>query len=158
MIKQLKAYYYLRKALKFLKKEKIEQGINILKMIIEFAPKYHFAYFHLGCQLTKERDFTSAEKAFKQALDISPNNSLYYTFLGILFYKKTMYKRAEEYLEKAKKNDSFNILTHNYLALCSLAKGDIPQFKNSIETYGIFENTQLQIELAFALEQNLQKI
>ncbi len=59
------------------------------------------AYFDFGVFALEDSDFKGAEKNFKKALDLNPDNPLYNRYLGQTYLKLEQYDKAAKYLNKA---------------------------------------------------------
>lgn len=161
MFNHIRAFLGLRRAQILFgqdKQEKVERGIAILKKILDSAPHYHYACFHLGHKLTEIGRFEEGISYLKRAVEQNPHNPVYYTFLGMALCDQKAYGEACEVLSEALKLDANNRLTYNCLALCHLGKGDFASFVKILENKGTFESPDMQSRLLLALESYHGKI
>ena len=152
MLKYIYAFYLLKVGQHYFQNDEVDKGICILEKAIKFASDYHFAYFHLACKLIEIGELSKAEAHINKALEIQPQNSIYHTYLGIIKTKVKEYEKAEESFQKAIGIDPYNQLTYNYLALNHLKQGNLKTFREIITDKGIFENSDVQIEILLSLE------
>lgn len=59
------------------------------------------AYYDFGVFSFEDKDYENAEKNFKKALELSPDNPYYNHFLGKTYLETKQYEAAKEYLLKA---------------------------------------------------------
>ncbi len=158
MFKKLYAFWLLRKIQKYLDDPDSSKVQAKFDRIFQISSQYHFAYFHFARYWAMHNQLDQAQVYIAKAIALAPKNPIYYTFLGVVLYQQKKIPDAITALQTAISFDSKNQLTQNYLALCRLENGEVPEFKKIIQSVGIFESTQLQIQMLWALEKYQKNI
>lgn len=156
MLKNLCSFFALSQAQKNFREGKEEKAIQILEKEIGRNPNYSFAYFHLAKFFLERRELDKAKTWIEKAIECKSGSCVYQTLLGIIYYDQKNYRQAQEAFEKALSLDKHNQLTHNYLSLCFLRQNDVETFQKRIQEKGIFESTDLQIRMMFAMEEHIE--
>lgn len=151
MLQHIRAYFRLRVAQFYFQKKNPSKGLQILEKITEFAPTYHFAYFHLGWKWAELEQFDKAATYLQKAIEYNPKSSVYHTFLGMVWYDQGLYAKAKGSLEQALHLDPANQLSSNYLALCHLGEGDFHSCAKILQEKGVFENAAIHTRLMLGL-------
>ena len=154
MFKIFRSYWGLRIAQWYFSNGKRQKAIGILEQMIVANPTYHFGYLHLAKQLAVIGEFEKSLGYLLQGVELKKTNPVYQMTLGTVFYDMGDFVRAEEAFHSALKLDSSNNLTHNFIALCRLATGDLLGFQKILKEKGIFESSEVHIRLLLALERH----
>ena len=85
---------------------KIEEGLSLMRRVLEIDPNHAHAMNHIGYVLTlQNRDLNEAESMLLKAVQLEPDNAYIVDSLGWLYYKKQNFKKSREYLERAYKKE-----------------------------------------------------
>ena len=92
-----------------------ENAVKAYKKIVAKNRKDDVAYFDLGRAYNKLYNDVEAEKAFRKAAKLKPDNGTYQTELGAALIKLAKYGHAIKALNKAKEIDEFNVRAEDLL-------------------------------------------
>lgn len=105
----MKAAYSLRQG------EEYRQALALYQQVIQQAPGYSLAYVFLGLTYQELGEKAEAEKAFRQALMIDPDNSQAIQSMGLFLLSQDRFPEAIGYLTQHLKSDSANEATLDVL-------------------------------------------
>lgn len=151
-MKRVVAFAGMKLAQYFLSRDQRERGIKVLRKVANFAPRYHYALFHLGWREAEVGHYDEAVAYLKRAVEQSPQNSVYHSFLGLVLCDMGNYAEASKAITVALKLDPNNQLTYNCLAICHLGEGEFTEFADLLEEKGIFESADIQTRILLGLE------
>ncbi|MGF1722337.1 type IV pilus biogenesis/stability protein PilW [Vibrio kyushuensis] len=120
----------------------LEQG-NMIKArenfekALQHAPNYYRSQLSMAHYYESVGEPQAAEKTYKRALRLEPNNGNILNNYGTFLCKQGSFKQADDYFNRAIKQPYYYLISGSYenAALCSLKAGDIAKAK------GYFERT-----------------
>jgi Tfp pilus assembly protein PilF len=106
------------------------EAIEVAKAMEEENPQDSKAHVMLGDYYAKNKRFAEAEKEYKIALNMDPNNNWVLKEMGNFYLNQKEYDKAEKYFKKALKSDTkvtdiawiYHDLAHLYLAINKMDK------------------------------------
>ena len=91
-------------------------------------------YLHWALALSEASRLDEAVQAMQQALALQPTNAVLPMFLGQIFFDHAEYTQAQTWCERALELDAQQWRSAAFLALIALARGDIPQGYQALQT------------------------
>lgn len=101
----------------------IEEALGNLQYLVKYFPEDAEIHYNIGILYEKLKDFTSAQKAYKKAIKISPQDDFYYN-LGEVFVELQKWDEAIEAFKTVLKNDSKDGNCYFNLGLCYMKKDE----------------------------------
>jgi tetratricopeptide (TPR) repeat protein len=113
-------------AVRFLRQEQYELGIERLVAVTEKAPEVTAPYIDLGIAYAASGDLERAETALQTAARLSPGHPIVHNELGILYRKTGRFAAARESYEQALATyPGFHFARRNLAVLCDLYLADL---------------------------------
>lgn len=100
----------------YLRKEKTEEALSLLKSSLVHNPDYVDTHLLLGGIYTKLKEYDKSIKEYKKVIQLDPKNLESYLFLGLLYREKKEYREAIDILSNLLKIESNNLMGNYYLA------------------------------------------
>ena len=100
-------------------------------------------YLHWALALSEAGRLDEAVQAMQQALTLQPSNAVLPMFLGQIFFDHAEYTQAQTWCERALELDAQQWRSAAFLALIALARGDIPQGYQALQTPYTFSASAL---------------
>ena len=130
------------KALEYLKKGENKHSLTLLKSITTRYPDLSGPWLNQGIIHINFNNLIEAEKAFKQALTIYPDNPYTLNMLGIVLREQGQFKKAKQHYEKALKIDKHYAKAHlNLGILADLYLRNFPLALDHFEQYQALQPT-----------------
>ena len=124
------------RALIYLRQDRYEEGIALLRSAIEATPEATVPYIDLGIAYRLSGDLPSAEEALDTAALLSPENPVVHNELGILYRKTGRFAESRASYEKALAvYGDFHFARRNLAVLCDLYLGDL---QCAIDNYRVY--------------------
>lgn len=114
---------YLNRANSYYEANELFAALKDLELVGKKLPDTLAVHFLRGLTLTKLRNYPLAGKAFKKALEISPDNRELQINLGTVYYYEKKYDSARYFLHAGEEKDHPN--AYNTLALIETETGDL---------------------------------
>ncbi|MDD4952577.1 MAG: tetratricopeptide repeat protein, partial [Desulfovibrionaceae bacterium] len=108
---------------RFLKVERYEDALVYLEEALRHDPNAIYLYNRIGIVLRKMRDFETAEKYYKKALEISAQDEYLHFNIGRLYIDWQKWDKVREAAEKALKVNPEFAEAHKMLAFASRKLG-----------------------------------
>jgi tetratricopeptide (TPR) repeat protein len=113
-------------ALGMLRQERYQEGISMLRGVVEAAPDATAPYIDLAIAYERIGDLERAEESLDTAALLSPNNPVIYNELGIVYRKTGRFADARASYEQALAVfGDFHYARRNLAVLCDLYLADL---------------------------------
>lgn len=100
-------------------------------------------YVHWALALSESGRLDEAVQAMQQALVLRPTNPVLPMFLGQIYFDHAEYSLAQTWCERALEIDAQQWRSTAFLALIAIARGDIPQGYQALQTPYTFSSSPL---------------
>jgi Flp pilus assembly protein TadD len=139
------------RALEYLRQNRFDDGIALLKQITEKAPDVTAPFIDLGIAYSRAGDLEQAEAALLAALKLSPEHPIAHNELGIVYRKSGRFAEARLSYERALAiYPGFHFANRNLGVLCDLYLQDLNCAREHYEAYmeSVVEDADVTIWLA----------
>ena len=124
------------RALSLLERGDRQQGITLLREIVDAAPDVSAPRIDLGIAYHQDGNLEAAEAELEQALALNPDHPIVHNELGIIYRKTGRFDAARESYEAALDVYSgYHFARRNLAVLCDLYLGDLECALQNYEAY-----------------------
>lgn len=109
---------------------KREEGLRLMKKVVELDPEFEGAYANLGFQLSELERYEEASEAFENGLDLHPNNPYILNNYGYVLFKLGDVRQAKRMIRKSLRKYEENAYAYRNMALINIHEKD---FKSACE-------------------------
>jgi tetratricopeptide (TPR) repeat protein len=114
-----------------------EQAIRLYLKALRIRPKWPDGWRNVGMLLADRKEYARAEAAFRNLLDIEPNNGAGWALLGLCEYEQGRYGEAYKHIQRGQTlgigNADLEELAAYHLALITIQKGEFQVAQHLLE-------------------------
>jgi Flp pilus assembly protein TadD len=142
----IRLQYY--EALRYLRDEKLQQGIAVLEQVTDAAPGVTAPKIDLGVAHHRLGDLDRAEEYLLQALELNSKHPVALNELGIVYRESGRFTDAKQQYEAAiAVYPGYHHARRNLAILCDLYLGDLSCALDQYEAYMATVPTDLEVEM-----------
>ena len=142
----IRVKYY--EALRYLRNENLQRGIEALKQVTDAAPTVTAPKIDLGVAYHRLGDLEMAEEYLLQALELNSNHPVALNELGIVYRETGRFAKAKQQYEAAiAVYPGYHHARRNLAILCDMYLGDPSCALNQYEAYMATVPTDPEVEM-----------
>ena len=110
-----------------LKKQQLDEALNLFQKAIEQSPELPTGYYYLGVTWDRKQDHARAKDAYDKALQLKPDYAQVHTSLGLLYWRNGDQNRALPEFHQAVMSDADLPDAHYNLGLALAQSGQLDE-------------------------------